>query len=203
MSDATDPNAVPAYTAAVLGAIRAAQVAGRLPAPASEILGDIFPFESPLTFVAIDEPVLPEPPRSGEDGRPCHNCDAGDEQYLWTDEAWRLRSMRQPEAVHAFLLEPREHFDLDTFPDARAAQLGGLLARIERAIRTGIDGVGRVHINRWADGGNHMHWWFIVRPAGLLQLRGSNLPLWMEVLPPLPEDIWRADHQRIAAALAD
>jgi hypothetical protein len=58
-----------------------------------------------------------------------------------------------------------------------------------------------VHLNRWSDGGAHLHWWFIARPVGLLQLRGSALPTWLDVLPPLPADVWRADLDRVVAEL--
>jgi hypothetical protein len=45
-----------------------------------------------------------------------------------------------------------------------------------------------VHVNRWGDGGAHLHVWFFARPEGLLQLRGSCLPDWLDVLPPLPPE---------------
>ncbi len=40
------------------------------------------------------------------------------------------------------------------------------------------------------------------RPASLLQSRGSALPLWLDVLPPLPDDQWRSDLERLAAAMS-
>jgi hypothetical protein len=39
-----------------------------------------------------------------------------------------------------------------------------LLGRIERAIRS-LGDIGRVHVCRWGDGGEHLHWWFMARPA--------------------------------------
>ncbi|MFE7560516.1 hypothetical protein [Kitasatospora sp. NPDC057500] len=76
-----------------------------------------------------------------------------------------------------------------------------MLQRVERAILA-LGGIGRVHLNRWGDGAAHLHLWLIARPAGQRQLLGSTLPLWMDVLPPLP-DALRADTlRRIAATLA-
>ena len=192
---------VPAYPAIVLAGIRAAEVDGRLPAPSAEKLGDIFPFESPMSVVPFEEPTLPEPPRRGEGGVPCGQCATSDDAYLWTSPTWRLRAPDRPDGVHTLWLEPREHVDQADLTPELAAELGVLLVRVERAIHAAIDGVGRVHLNRWSDGGAHLHWWIIVRPAGLLQLRGSDLPLWLDVLPPLSDDVWRADLERIAAEL--
>ena len=192
---------VPAYPAIVLAGIRAAEVDGRLPAPSAEKLGDIFPFESPIGVVPFEEPTLPEPPRRGEGGVPCGQYATSDDAYLWTSPTWRLRAPDRPDGVHTLWLEPREHVDQADLTPELAAELGVLLVRVERAIHAAIDGVGRVHLNRWSDGGAHLHWWIIVRPAGLLQLRGSDLPLWLDVLPPLPDDVWRADLERIAAEL--
>jgi diadenosine tetraphosphate (Ap4A) HIT family hydrolase len=192
---------VPAYPATVLAGIRAAEVDGRLPAPSAEKLGDIFPFESPVSVVPFEEPTLPEPPRRGEGGVPCGQCATPDDAYIWTSQTWRLRAPDRPDGVHTLWLEPREHVDQADLTPELAAELGVLLVRVERAIHAAIDGVGRVHLNRWSDGGAHLHWWIIVCPAGLLQLRGSDLPLWLDVLPPLPDDVWRADLERIAAEL--
>jgi hypothetical protein len=71
-----------------------------------------------------------------------------------------------------------------------AAELGIMLARIERAVRA-VPGVGRVHVCRWGDGSEHLHWWFMARPARLHQLIGSFAAIWDDVLPPLPDEVWR------------
>lgn len=104
--------------------------------------------------------------------------------------------------VHAFMLTPRAHSDLTDLSDELAAEQGQLLVTVERAILAGIDGVGRVHINRWGDGGAHLHWWFLARPAGMLQLRGSHLPTWLDVLPPLPTAVVEADVARVVSHLS-
>ena len=192
---------LPAYPAVVLAGIRAAEVDGRLAAPSADDLGEIFPFESPVTTVRFEAPTLPEPPRKGENGIDCPQCAVVDGDCVWTSPTWRLRAPERPFGVHALFLEPREHLDHSDLTPQLAAELGQLLVRVEHAVVAAIDGVGRVHFSRWSDGGAHLHWWVIVRPAGLLQLRGSGLPLWLDVLPPLPEDHWRADLERIAVAL--
>lgn len=61
-----------------------------------------------------------------------------------------------------------------------------LLGRVERAVRS-IGEIGRVHVCRWGDGGEHLHWWFMARPTRLPQIVGSLIAIWDDVLPPLPE----------------
>jgi hypothetical protein len=192
---------LPAYPAAVLAAIRAAEIDGRMPAPDAETLGDNFPFVSDVTVVPFGPPTYPEPPRTGEfAAEGCPLCAAPDSDHLWVDARWRLKAW-QNDGVHAFLLEPRAHVDLDGLADSDGAELGSLIVRVERAIRTALDGVARVHVNRWGDGMAHLHWWFIARPAGLPQLRGAALPLWLDVLPPLPDEVWAVDNHSVAEAL--
>jgi diadenosine tetraphosphate (Ap4A) HIT family hydrolase len=152
--------------------------------------------------VPIREPVYPEPPRTGEDGpADCFICATSGSDFLWSDRSWRVVPFPEPLGVHTVLLEPHAHIDLDGLPDDLAAELGPLILRIDRALRQALDGVGRVHVNRWGDGGSHLHWWFIARPAGLLQLRGAALATWLDVLPPLPEVERQAGLRRIATAL--
>jgi len=192
------------YTEAFLAGVRAAEVDGRLPAPSGEQLGTIFPFEADrLRVVEIDEPA-PEPERGGTEPADCSSCRRPDSDYDWTNEHWRLEEItsKQRLGVHTFMLTPRRHVDIDGVDADLAAEQGQLLVLVERAIRAGIDAVGRVHIYRWGDGGVHLHWWFIARPVGMLQLRGSGMGTWLDVLPPLPAEVIRADTARVVAALA-
>ena len=53
------------------------------------------------------------------------------------------------------------------------------------------DGIGRVHVCRWGEGAEHLHWWFMGRPTGLTQLMSSFAAIWDDVLPPTPQDVWR------------
>jgi hypothetical protein len=100
------------------------------------------------------------------------------------------------------ILESRSHLDLGDLPNLLAAELGVMTVRLERAIRS-LAGVARVHVNRWGDGSAHLHLWFLARPHGRLQLRGTFLSLWDDILPTVPEDQWRENLALVAAWLAD
>jgi hypothetical protein len=100
------------------------------------------------------------------------------------------------------ILEARSHLDLGDLPNLLAAELGVMTVRLERAIRT-LDGVARVHVNRWGDSSAHLHMWFLARPKGQLQLRGTFLSLWDGILPPVPEAQWRENLALIAAWLEE
>ena len=163
---------------------------------------ETFPFDGQMTPRPLQPPVERERPRFGEGGVDCNRCAAPDEEYLWTNELWRLWSFPEPTGLPLIvLLEPREHYaDPGDLPDDLAADLGVMLARTERAIR-GLGNVGRVHVCRWGDGSEHLHWWFLARPARIPQLIGSFAAIWDDVLPPVPEEQWRADLAALAAAL--
>ncbi|MGC4879604.1 hypothetical protein ACLQ26_25490 [Micromonospora sp. DT43] len=100
------------------------------------------------------------------------------------------------------ILESRTHLDLGDLPNLLAAELGVMTVRLERAIRS-LDGVARVHVNRWGDGSAHLHMWFLARPYGRLQLRGTFLSLWDSILPPISEEQWRENLALVAAWLAE
>jgi hypothetical protein len=89
--------------------------------------------------------------------------------------------------------------DLD---DAMAAELGVLCARVARAVEA-LDAIGRVHLNKFGDGGAHLHVFLLGRPAGVMQLRGSNLALWEEMFPVVPAADAAAIVQVAVDALAD
>lgn len=174
---------------------------GRLPLGES-VTWDIFPFEGELLIKPIDDPRLPEPLRAGVGGVDCEACQRGTRDVLWTDGRWRVRTMDRPEAVFVVFLEPLAHVDLSELDETAAAELGVLTVRVTRAIEA-LPGVGRVHVNRWGDGAEHLHIWFFVRPAGLTQLRGSCLPDWFDALPPMSQQDWESDREALRAALAD
>ncbi|MFD6653453.1 hypothetical protein ACFWC0_31100 [Micromonospora chalcea] len=162
-----------------------------------------FPFEGDLRVKPLDEPVPFEPPRRGEADRECTACNAPDEAYIWVGERWRVRAMDRPTGLPMVLiLESRSHLDLGDLPNLLAAELGVMTVRLERAIRS-LDGVARVHVNRWGDGSAHLHLWFLARPYGRLQLRGTFLSLWDSILPPISEDRWRENLAMVAAWLAE
>jgi hypothetical protein len=162
-----------------------------------------FPFEGDIRVKALDEPVDIEPPRKGEDPADCTACAAPDDAYIWVSDRWRVRAMDRPTGLPMVLiLESRSHLDLGDLPNMLAAELGVMTVRLERAIRS-LDDVARVHVNRWGDGEAHLHLWFMGRPQGRLQLRGTFLSLWDEILPPVPEAKWRENLALVAAWLAE
>ncbi len=60
-----------------------------------------------------------------------------------------------------------------------------------------------MHVNKWGDGAAHLHVFFQARPEGFLQLRGSNLSLWEDLLPKLPADVLAANVRAVAERLAE
>jgi diadenosine tetraphosphate (Ap4A) HIT family hydrolase len=152
---------------------------------------------------ALRQPVDDEAPRTGAGGVDCWACSAADAEYLWTSESWRIHSTPKPTGLPLILLlEPRAHFaDPGELPEELAAELGVMLTRVERAVRS-IDGVGRVHVCRWGDGSEHLHWWFMARPARFPQLIGSFAAIWDDILPPVPEAIWRDNLAIVVRELA-
>lgn len=162
-----------------------------------------FPFEGELRVKQLDDPVAVEPPRKGENKAECPKCLASDDMYIWVSDNWRVRSLDRPSGLPMVLiLESRSHLDLGDLSNMLAAELGVMTVRLERAIRS-LEGVARVHVNRWGDAASHLHVWFMARPYGRLQLRGSFLTLWDEILPPIPEEQWRENLAMVAAWLAE
>jgi hypothetical protein len=179
---------------------------GRLAAPPSNAW-DNFPWE------AVDGAVVPrvlpppadEPARGGEStDRPCAAC-AGvlPESLVWEDEAWRLKHFGAPSGLPVVLiLEPKAHLDFGQLDDDLASQHGRISNRLVRIIE-GLDNVQRCHVLRYGDGGAHAHTWFVARTARLAGVIGSPVIEWDDVLPPGPEDVWRADLRTIAVKLAN
>src|SRR3569623_590321 len=152
----------------------ATEPGGRLAVPADILDSEIFPFETGgLRAKAFEPPVLPEPPRAGEGGKPCHRCGRTDD-ILWESERWLLTASPSSSLPFSAMLEPREHVDFGDLSGEMAAEMGQLIVACERAARS-LDGVSRCHIYVWGDGSSHAHVWFLARPEGLLQLRGSSL----------------------------
>ncbi len=164
--------------------------------------GGTWPFEGPVRPKALAPPAEREKARSGEGGVDCHACAARDEEYVWTNERWRLRPLAEPSGLPVVvILEPRAHFSAPgDLPQELAAELGVLTSRVERAVRS-VDGVGLVHVLRYGEGSDHLHIWFMARPARFEQLRSSFAAIWDDVLPPTPDDVWRANLELVVAAL--
>ena len=163
---------------------------------------ETFPFDGEMRPRSLLPPEERERPRFGEGGVDCGRCAASDDEYLWTNENWRLWAFDKPTGLPVVvILESRDHYaEPGDLADELAAEIGVLSCRIEREIRA-LGNIGRVHVCRWGDGGEHLHWWFMARPARLEQLLGSFAAIWDDILPPTPEDVWRTDLQKLAAAL--
>jgi diadenosine tetraphosphate (Ap4A) HIT family hydrolase len=161
---------------------------------------ETFPFDGDLRPRALVSPSG-EPVRAGEGGSECRSCALPDDNYLWTSPRWRLTAPQRNGLPVVVLLESRAHYaELSDLPDELAAELGVMLARVERAVLE-VGEIGRVHVCRWGDGAEHLHWWFMGRPAGMQQLVGSFAAIWDDILPPTPRDIWDANLARVVAAL--
>jgi diadenosine tetraphosphate (Ap4A) HIT family hydrolase len=162
---------------------------------------ETFPFKGRLAPRDLLPPTAGEPRREGEGGVDCHACQSPDARYLWTDAHWRLKSTSEPTGLPlVLLLESRDHIaEPGDLSEDLAAELGVLQASVERAMRA-ITEVGRVHVCRWGDGAEHLHWWFLARPARLPQLLGSFAAIWDDVLPPTPVSVWQANIDTFLAA---
>jgi hypothetical protein len=162
---------------------------------------EISPFEPEgLRVARLRPPTLPEPARQGEDESDCDSCRRRDEG-IWRDEHWRLTRIRGAGVPLVLMLHPRNHYDLVTLPDERAAELGILTTHIARHIEA-LPSVARAHVYRIGDGGAHLHVWFFARPEGQAQLYGSWLVVWDDLLPEYPADAADADAIAVAESLA-
>ena len=181
-------------------ALESAGADGRLPMP-PVTEWETFPFEGELRVRAL-RPPGDEPPRAGEDPADCWRCEHGEERAIWSDSRWLVTPLEKPSGLPVIvILQPREHSDLGDLPADLAAELGPLIVRVERAVDA-VGEIGRVHVGRWGDGSAHLHWWFIARPARLPQLRTSFAAIWDDILPPLPDELWRENLAIVARALA-
>lgn len=159
-----------------------------------------WPFVGELRPKELAQPA-PEPKREGEGGVDCPGCTRADSDYVWTNERWRLIALPPSGLPLVMLLEPRMHVDSPaTVPADLARDMGVMLGRVERAILS-IGGIGRVHIGRFGEGAEHLHWWFITRAEGMPQLYSSFAEIWDEVLPPTPREVWEADVAAVVAAM--
>jgi len=160
------------------------------------------PYAQPLIPVEPSPRVVPEPPRRGEDGgEPCGICAGASTPAVWQDELWTLHPPVGCSLPGTVWLASKEH--ADSFSDlspAAAADFGQVVARVERAVLA-QDDVARVHLYRWGDGGAHFHVWLMPRPLGMLDAEKHALPLWEEVLPPVPDSECAEAARQVAARL--
>jgi diadenosine tetraphosphate (Ap4A) HIT family hydrolase len=175
---------------------------GRLALP-KQVGWPIFPFDTEgLRMQELRDPVLPEPPRNGEEGpAECWTCTSGRGDLVWQDDRWMVSMSPEPQSVPGVTLHTRAHLDFHDLTDDMGAELGVLLVRAQRALAS-IAGVGRVHVYKWGDGGAHLHIFVVARPAGMIQLKGMFLSTWMFALPALPAADWEAMRRHVTGQLA-
>ncbi|WP_203568272.1 hypothetical protein [Aestuariimicrobium ganziense] len=163
-----------------------------------------WPWTGELTVKALDEPVETEPDRRGVGGVDCHSCATGADPAtggaVWWDELFFVVPARSSSLPFAMFLMPRRHCDLATMTPEEARRQGELLTALEQTA-TATMSVPRIQVARWGDGGEHLHWWVYARPTGMLQLRGTFLSHWDDLLPPRPLDDVAADARVWAADL--
>ncbi|WP_259656438.1 hypothetical protein [Streptomyces sp. gCLA4] len=86
---------------------------------------DISPFDPDgLRLAPLRPPVLPWPPRHGEDPADCDAC-RGRDEGIRLDDRWRLSRIGGVGVPPALVLHPRDHFDLADLPEALVASYGG------------------------------------------------------------------------------
>ncbi|MEO8828039.1 hypothetical protein [Lapillicoccus sp.] len=171
--------------------------------PLSRMTGwDISPFETDSLVVSrLLPPVVPEPPRHGEDPADCESCRRSDEG-IWLDDRWRLTAIPQVGVPLALMLHPRDHYDLADLTDDLAAEMGVISTHVVRHVQA-LAHISRCHIYRIGDGGAHLHVWFFARPEGQAQLFGSWLVVWDDLLPEYPAAIAEDDAAVVANALVE
>ena len=164
---------------------------------------ETFPFDGQMRPRPLQPPAESDPPRFGSGGVDCRSCAAPDEAYLWTNDRWRVIAPPHPNGLPVVvLLETREHYaEPGDLPEDLARDLGLMLTRLERVVRS-VGEIGRVHVCRWGDGSEHLHWWFMARPARMPQLIGSFAAIWDDILPPTPDDVWQANLQHVVTELS-
>lgn len=186
--------------------VLAAAEGGRLPAP-SMSGWEVFPWEADGGAVvpkALGAPGVEQPRRGEPGGAACQACEGfAPETVVWEDERWVLTTGPEPGGLPIVLtLWTREHLDVGGFDDEHASELGRIANRLVRIVEA-MPGIGRVHVNRWGDGSSHAHVWFFARPEGFDQIKGSYAVEWDDILPPVPEDVRRADLHAVATKLAN
>lgn len=164
-----------------------------------------FPWEvrdGVLAPKAVRPPVAEEEPRIGEGDRPCWRCAHEDANVIWRNQQWLVASTPSPTGLPLTLrLESRTHMDFLDMDDELASEYGRITNNLHRILHY-LPHIGRVHVVKWGDGSAHLHTWFLARPERFPQIRGSFAAEWDDILPPVPEEIWRGDLAEVARKLA-
>ena len=164
---------------------------------------EVFPFERDgLVPKPLGERIVPEPSRA-RSADACGTCRALAREELVLHTGSRLAVIRPGGTSLMFVANvvARDHERLDDLDEAADEELGRLVARTYRALRA-LPGVGNVQVSKWENGGGHLSVNVLARPLGVLELRGSNLPVWADMLPNIPQDEYDARADVVRAALA-
>jgi hypothetical protein len=175
---------------------------GRL-APGPMASWEVFPFEReglrvrPLVDYAVPEPDRRKAPED------CKTCTALAREDLVLHRGRRLGVIRPAGCNLVFVANTVSlaHEVLDDLDDDGHVELGRLIGRTYSAMKA-LDGVGNVHVNKWENGAGHLSVTLLARPEGVLQLRGSNLAAWADMLPATPADELAARAVRVRDALS-
>ena len=158
---------------------------GRL-SPGGMAQWDVFPFEADTLRVRpLTEYAVPEPDRSvgPED---CKTCRVVGDPDRVLGGIGRFVVLWVPTSlVFTANVAARDHVMLDDLGPDDHADLGRAIGAAYNAVNA-LPGVGRVHVTKWENGKGHLAFVLSARPEGVLQLRGSNLPIWADLLPPTP-----------------
>ncbi len=161
---------------------------GRLPL-GGMVDWEVFPFEReglrPRRLVDYADPE-PDRRKAPED---CKTCLAlgRDDLVLHTGERLAVIRPGGTNLPFAANVVSRSHETLDDLDDDGHVEMGRLVGRTYLALKA-LEGIGNVHINKWENGAGHLSVTLLARPLGVLQLRGSNLAAWADMLPPTPSD---------------
>jgi len=182
---------------------RHADAEGRLPI-GGMAQWEVFPYEvdglraRPLTEYEVPEPDRTRTPEA------CGTCKAlaRDDLVLFVGE--RLAVIRPGGCNLPFVANvvSRRHETFDDLDESSDTELGRLVRRTYQALKA-LDDIGNVNVNKWENGGGHLSVSLLARPLGVLQLRGSNLAAWTDMLPPTPEVQLAAHAETVRALLKD
>lgn len=181
---------------------RAVDGEGR-PAPGPMTTWEVFPFEpdglraKPITGLTVPEP---DRSRTPSDCQLCGRVADPSRQLVEGERLVVVRAARTS-LVFAAQVVARAHEGLGDLDVAGHEELGRLLGATYDAVGS-LDGVGRVHINKWENGAGHLMFAVTARPEGVLELRGSNQPIWADMLPDIPEQELADRAHEVRRALA-
>lgn len=164
---------------------------------------ETFPFEGEIRVRPLAPPAASEPPRHGEDPAECGRCARGDVVAIWSDERWRVVPLEKPWGLPVVvILESREHRDLGDLSGEPAAELGQLI--VSRRARRQPSRGDRARARRPLGRRRRAPARVVHGPPGpAAAAQGRFAAIWDDILPPVPEAVWRKNLATVARALAE